>query len=103
MLDEFGGITWVKKTNASEISASDEFWGYGNGPKTLEEFYTRLEGQVSAVLATDHIAGFCFTQITDVEQEKNGIYTYDRQTKFDMNRIRQIITKSRAKARSEFK
>lgn len=35
--------------------------------------------------------GFCYTQLTDVEQEKNGIYYYDRTPKFDMKRIKSIF------------
>jgi len=34
--------------------------------------------------------GFCYTQLTDIEQEQNGIYFYDRQPKYDVERIRQI-------------
>lgn len=38
------------------------------------------------------ICGFCYTQLTDVEQEQNGVYCYDRSEKFDMARIRAIFT-----------
>jgi len=41
-----------------------------------------------------HICGFCYTQLTDVEQEQNGIYNFDRSEKFDMKRIHDILTKS---------
>ena len=34
--------------------------------------------------------GYCYTQLTDVYQEQNGIYTFDRQSKFDLDRIRAI-------------
>ena len=32
----------------------------------------------------DHprVCGFCYTQLTDVEQEQNGMYYYDRSRKF---------------------
>ncbi len=53
------------------------------------------------VLSHDHIAGFCYTQIVDVELEKNGIYTYDRAPKFDMARIKAIFSKDRAQAKRE--
>jgi hypothetical protein len=29
------------------------------------------------------VAGFCYTQLTDVEQEVNGLLTFDRKPKFD--------------------
>lgn len=65
--------------------------GYGNLPQTEEEFYTRLQGQVEALKGAKHVMGFCYTQLTDVEQEKNGIYYYDRTPKFDMKRIKSIF------------
>lgn len=103
MIDEFGGIQWITEMKAPEVSDEKEFWGYGEPPKTLEEFYKRLEEQVNVVLSLDHITGFCYTQIVDVELEKNGIYTYDRETKFDMERIRRIFTKSREQAKKDVK
>ena len=53
------------------------------------------------LLSLDHMQGYCYTQLTDVEQEKNGIYTYKRGTKFDMDRINKIFSKSREQARRE--
>lgn len=101
MIDEFGGIRWVQKMNAQEVAPEGQFWGYGKAPETLDEFYRRLEDQVNVILSLDHISGFCYTQIVDVELEKNGIYTYDRQRKFDMERIRKIFSKPREQARQE--
>ncbi len=103
IIDEFGGIQWIKEMKVPEISDSKKFWGYGTPPKTLEEFYQRLEEQVNVILSLDHIIGFCYTQIVDVELEKNGIYTYDRNEKFNMKRIRQIFSKSREQAKEEIK
>ncbi len=88
ILDEYGGIKWVVGQEFSEIS-----WGYGNAPKTLDEFYERLEGLTDAILFYDYICGYCYTQLTDVEQEQNGIYNYDRTPKFDMEKIRNVFTK----------
>ena len=101
MIDEFGGIRWVKEMNAPEVGTSNDFWGYGQAPRTIDEFYERLEKQVNVILSLDHIDGFCFTQLVDVELEKNGIYTYDRYPKFDMARIYKIFTKSREQAKKE--
>ena len=36
--------------------------------------------------------GYCYTQLTDIYQEQNGIYTYQRDIKFDMERIRRVQT-----------
>lgn len=90
ILDEFGGIKW---NPAQQLEGSQQSsWGYGEPPRSLEEFYSRLEGLVKAVVSlSDQIWGYCYTQLTDVEQEQNGIYYYDRSPKFDMERIRSIF------------
>lgn len=88
IVDEFGGIKWIPENRRP---FADNSWGYGEGPRTLEEFYARLEGLVKAIYAYDHITGFCYTQLTDVEQEENGIYNYDRTEKFDMERVARIF------------
>ena len=85
MVDEFGGIGWMAPEERKNS------WGYGNLPQTEEEFYTRLEGQIKALKESKHVVGFCYTQLTDVEQEKNGVYYYDRRPKFDMKRIKSIF------------
>ena len=90
LLDEFGGIKW-NPAQQMEGTQQDS-WGYGKPPRSLDEFYARLEGQVKAVLSlSEQIWGYCYTQLTDVEQEQNGIYYYDRSPKFDMERIRSIF------------
>jgi beta-galactosidase/beta-glucuronidase len=88
LVDEWGGIKWIPPER--QPNAADS-WGYGEGPKSVEEFYTRLSGQADAILSHDHICGYCYTQLTDVEQEQNGIYNYDRSEKFDMKRIADVF------------
>jgi len=85
-ISEFGGIGW----------AVEGGWGYGAGPKSLEEFYTRYEGLVNAQLDNPNLFGFCYTQLTDVEQEKNGLYFYDRRPKFDLKRLHKITSREAA-------
>lgn len=46
---------------------------------------------MDALKDSKHVVGFCYTQLTDVEQEQNGIYYYDRTPKFDMKRIKAIF------------
>ena len=93
LIDEFGGIKWNPAQQTE--SAQNTSWGYGEAPRSLEEFYARLEGQVDAVLSlSNDIWGYCYTQLTDVEQEQNGIYYYDRTPKFDMKRIHAIFSKT---------
>ncbi len=87
VLDEFGGIKCAETQPAGGNS-----WGYGDAAPTREDFYNRLESLVKAVVEhSDKICGFCYTQLTDVEQEQNGVYYYDRGEKFDMGRVKAIF------------
>ena len=43
------------------------------------------------IFQTKHVQGFCYTQLTDIEQETNGVYLYDRNSKFNMSRIKKIF------------
>ncbi len=83
-LSEFGGIRW-------DIDGVEGGWGYGNAPKTEEEFLQRFEGLTSALINCPYICGFCYTQLYDIEQEVNGLYTYERKPKFDVQKIKSII------------
>ena len=89
LVDEFGGIKHVPE---GRRPWADDSWGYGDAPATVEDCYERLEALVGVIRSFDHVCGFCYTQLTDVEQEQNGIYTYDRTAKFDVARIRRIFT-----------
>jgi hypothetical protein len=86
MISEFGGIGW----------GTEGGWGYGNGPKSLDEFYVRYQGLVDAQLDNPNLFGFCYTQLTDVEQERNGLYYYDRKPKFDVKRLHAITARAAA-------
>jgi len=92
VVDEYGG-TWWDPDEAEKASGTDQkaSWGYGNRPESIEEVYRRIEGLTAVLTEHPHIAGFAYTQLTDVEQEKNGIYTYDRRLKFDSNRLKKAF------------
>ncbi|MBQ3040446.1 MAG: beta-galactosidase [Clostridia bacterium] len=81
-LSEYGGIQW----DVQGVGG----WGYGNGPKTEEEYMERYEYLTQILMDSPYVCGVCYTQLYDVEQEVNGIYTYDRKKKFDISRIRKI-------------
>lgn len=87
ILDEFGGIKWVPD---GDTERPDD-WGYGSEPRSLEAFEARLRGLVRAALAHAHVDGFCYTQLTDVEQERNGLLTADRRPKLDLAVVRRIV------------
>ena len=82
-VSEFGGIWWNPDVKPGEVS-----WGYGERPKTLDEFYDRFNRLFAALLDDVNMFGYCYTQLTDVFQEQNGVYRFDRSTKFDMECIR---------------
>jgi beta-galactosidase/beta-glucuronidase len=85
-ISEYGGIGWNVHGG----------WGYGNAPKTLEAFYARFQGLTDALLDSRRMFGYCYTQLTDIEQEQNGLYTYDRRPKFDVDRLRKIQSRRAA-------
>ena len=74
-MSEYGGIKW-------ESDKQYKSWGYGNDVKTEEEWLERYQGLTDALLDNERMLGFCYTQLYDVEQEQNGLYTYDREKKF---------------------
>ena len=75
MISECGGIRWGK-------DVSDRAWGYGDAPASVDEFIVRYKRIVGAIMSSKRTFGFCYTQLTDVEQEQNGLYYYDRTSKF---------------------
>ncbi len=93
-LSEFGGIWWNKE-QAEKMQLSRErdrrdSWGYGEKPRSIDEFYSRFESLCNALLDDPDMFGYCYTQLTDVFQEQNGIYNFDRTPKFDLERISKI-------------
>lgn len=89
-VSEYGGIKWA--VNQDDSSA----WGYGDGPKTKEEFMKRYQGLTEVLLKNPKMFGFCYTQLTDVEQEQNGIYTCYREPKMDIAAFRKINSRRAA-------
>ncbi len=86
-VSEYGGIAWSLSTGG---------WGYGNAPKSEEEFIARYKGLTEAMLNNPDCCAFCYTQLTDVEQEQNGLMTYDRKFKFDPKIFYEINTQKAA-------
>ncbi len=76
-VSEYGGIWW------NPGQQDDKAWGYGDRPRSPEEFLERYKALTEALLFNRRIAGFCYTQLYDIEQEVNGLYTFERQPKFD--------------------
>lgn len=87
-ISEYGGIWW------SETDTSG--WGYGQRPNSLDEVIERYRGLTEVLLNNPNLGAFCYTQLTDVEQEQNGLYTYDRKPKMDPAIIRAINSQKAA-------
>lgn len=84
-LSEFGGIAYILP--GSQVPEAS--WGYSGVEKTPEQALERLAGQYRAIAGAPFI-GICYTQITDVEQEINGLLTYDRKPKFDLKKLKAL-------------
>ncbi len=93
-MSEYGGI----RVELKEFEENDreKAWGYGNAATSLDEFYARYDGLTTALIDCPKMIGFCYTQLTDVEQEINGIFRYDRTKKFDSEILYKINTKKAA-------
>ncbi|MBE6590051.1 MAG: beta-galactosidase [Ruminococcaceae bacterium] len=91
-MSEYGGIGIH-----IEVNNSEKAWSYGKATRSYEEFYARYKGLTDALLDNPRIMGFCYTQLTDVEQEQNGLFTYEgRQPKFDVKTLYDINTRHAA-------
>ena len=92
-LSEYGGIGFALAGEKDKEKA----WCYGNSTQSYEEFYERYRGLTHTLLDNPRIMGFCYTQLTDVEQELNGLFFYEtREPKFDLKVLYEINTKKAA-------
>ena len=82
MLTEFGGIAFC--------DGSEDTWGYYGKVHNAEEFMARIKDAVSHLISAP-IAGFCYTQLTDVEQETNGLMNADRTMKLAPEEYRKVF------------
>ena len=92
-VSEFGGFKWVLD---ADRAGTENTWGYGGAPTSLEDFYLRFQAVCDTLLDNPHMFGYCYTQLTDIPPEMNGIYTYDRRLKFDAARLKAVQTKQAA-------
>ena len=92
-VSEYGGIRWAAGEKDEDRKVS---WGYGQDVVDMEDFKTRYKGLTDALLDNDQMMGLCYTQLTDVEQEQNGLYTYDRKPKFDVEWLHSVMSRKAA-------
>ena len=83
--DEFGGFMYIP---AERQKFAANTWGYhGLDLKNEDELCTKIAEQVAIMINDDRICGYCYTQLTDVEQEQNGVYNYDRTPKVSAGKL----------------
>ncbi|MDE3196045.1 MAG: glycoside hydrolase family 2, partial [Acidobacteriota bacterium] len=85
-LSEFGGIAFIPPGH----EVPQESWGYAGVEKTAGDALERLASLYRGLQHIPQITGICYTQLTDVEQEVNGLMTYDRKPKFDVAKIKAL-------------
>jgi hypothetical protein len=85
VISEFGGLSL-------KPAETEEWFGYGQfeDPERFLETYADLVG---ALLDSTALAGFCYTQLTDTEQETNGLVDGQRRPKFDMAGVRAMTSR----------
>jgi beta-galactosidase/beta-glucuronidase len=89
VVGEFGGHGWPVKDHLWNKSAKN--WGYGGLPKTLDEWKSRYARSIDILidLRKRGVAAGVYTQTSDVENEINGLLTYDRVPKIDTAWLKQ--------------
>lgn len=91
--DEFGGFLFIPP-NRRKFAKNT--WGYhGLELKNEDELCAKIREQVDVMLEMPNLAGFCYTQLTDVEQEQNGLYNYDRTPKVSEGKLAGIFGKNK--------
>ena len=89
MFTEFGGTAYERQTGA------DGKWGYGKGVKSDEEYIERLKGLFGVLDSLEYSSGYCYTQLSDVHQEVNGLVYGNREFKIDPKIIRAILDRKK--------
>lgn len=84
IISEYGGIAY-------QTDAGEDSWGYGKRLSSKESVVKKIQALTDAVSKIPNCCGFCYTQLTNVEQEVNGLLDYDHQYKFDPQAIKQIM------------
>lgn len=89
--DEFGGFMFIPPERSK---FADNTWGYhGLDLKNEDELCQKIEEQVDLMISLPNLSGYCYTQLTDIEQEQNGIYNYDRTPKVTPGKLAKIFGK----------
>jgi beta-galactosidase/beta-glucuronidase len=85
VLSEFGGLSYAP-------SGDEEWFGYATVASPTE-FAGQLKDLVDAICENDQISGFCYTQLTDTGQERNGLLDENRRPKLPVAQLREIFSR----------
>ncbi len=86
LVTEYGGIAYTPEGE----DAPEGSWGYGETEASARAFVHRYRDLTHALSRDARLAGWCYTQLTDVEQETNGLLTFDRRPKIEPRTIAEI-------------
>lgn len=89
MVTEYGGIAFANIGLQGELGGM-QTWGYHGKEADEESFFIRYQECTEAILEIPFCRGFCYTQLTDIMQEINGLLTPDRNPKIDAERFRNL-------------
>lgn len=87
MLTEVGGFLQHPDIPKDQWDVLYSHYGTFATPDQLGQLY---RGLMQALAEMPFLAGFCYTQLTDIEQERNGLLTYDRRPKVDPEQLAEI-------------
>ena len=86
LVTEYGGIAFTNIGLQGDAGGM-ESWGYHDKVESEEAFFRRFQSVTDAIRAIPYCQGYCYTQLTDVMQEVNGLLTPDRKLKIDAKRF----------------
>lgn len=89
MVTEYGGIAFQNIGIQGQMGGM-ETWGYHDKVTDEEAFFARYKGVTDGVREIPYCQGYCYTQLTDVMQEINGLLSPDRVPKMDVQRVKAI-------------
>jgi len=88
VLSEVGGFLAIPEDIPTENR--DVLYQFYDSFKTSEELLEKYRDLIKGIASLTFLAGFCYTQLTDIEQEVNGLLTYDRRPKVPVEMIAAI-------------
>lgn len=83
LLSEFGGVAME--------DGNEESWGYHEKVQNSEVLYEKMKELIMAAGRIPYLQGYCYTQLTDVEQETNGILDADRKPKVNIKKLKEVL------------